>query len=496
MTTVLRDYRHAAKVFGTNSKNLGIGSDYKNYRLSPKYGFLFYVEFEFNPMITNVSNTSAQELGMIVKSATLPKFSIDTKIHNAYNRKNIIQNKINYDAVSIVFHDDQADNVRNFWYDYYSFYYRDSDFDEAAYRVPSKYRERPTFDWGYNPRSLKFQNSGDFYQLGRQYHQDYQYIYAIRLYSLYQNNFSEYELINPVITSFKHGDHVNGETGNLLEHQMTVSYETVKYQTGYVTENTVGGFITLNYDSNSSPNRYPGRNLPASQTAPQTVTDLASYNLGPTGQVIAQPLPGIVGALTSFAIGSAVTTGVASAANSNAGGFMLPSLGTITSGISNSSILKNQLAAASLSLASSATSTLAGGVLQGIQAGLGPTGTQVVGLAAAAIANPTGLLATVSNMALNVAVGAVNQAVGSLASSIGEKLAEGISTGLGKVDTALSFGDFPGVTTLSGSLSAATGSGQSWLTAQADAAWNGGTVIASGYNPATGATNYIVDYGD
>ena len=107
-TTTLRRYQHASRIFVDG-----------NYRLSPKYGFLYYVEFDFNPLITNVSNTAAQEMGMIVKSVGLPKYTIDTKVHNAYNRKNIVQNAIKYDPINIIFHDDQADTVRNFWYDYY-----------------------------------------------------------------------------------------------------------------------------------------------------------------------------------------------------------------------------------------------------------------------------------------------------------------------------------------------------------------------------------------
>ena len=114
--TVLRTYQHGKKLY--------IDSQY---RLSPKYGFLFYVEFDFNQLITNISNQATRELGMIVKSCTLPKFTIDTKIHNAYNRKNIVQNKINYEAVNISFRDDQAENVKQFWYDYYSYFYRDPD---------------------------------------------------------------------------------------------------------------------------------------------------------------------------------------------------------------------------------------------------------------------------------------------------------------------------------------------------------------------------------
>ena len=215
--TVLRDYRHAARIF-TDS----------NYRLSPKYGFLFYVEFDFHPLITEISNRAAQELGMIVKSCSLPKFSIDTKIHNAYNRKNIVQNKINYDAVNISFHDDQAENVKQFWYDYYSYFYRDPDYADATYSAQHKYQSRPSFDWGYTPRPAVGYNNANGTQ-------PYQYIQAIRIYQLFQGNFSEYQLINPIITKFSHSDL---EVGNqeLMHSDMTVQYETVKYLEGKVTK--------------------------------------------------------------------------------------------------------------------------------------------------------------------------------------------------------------------------------------------------------------------
>jgi hypothetical protein len=202
----VRDYQHAARIF-TDS----------NFRLSPKYGFLFYVEFDFNPAITEISNTAAQELGMIVKSVSLPKYTIDVKAHNAYNRKNYVQNNIKYDPVTITFHDDQADNVKQFWYDYYSFYYRDPDYADATYQATHKYDRRASFDWGYTPRPTVGYNT---YATN----QPYQYIQAIRIYSLYQGNFSEYELINPIITNFKHGDLANGEN-NTLQNEMTVQFD-------------------------------------------------------------------------------------------------------------------------------------------------------------------------------------------------------------------------------------------------------------------------------
>ena len=416
--TVLRSYQHASRIFVDS-----------NYRLSPKYGFLFYVEFDFNPMISNVSNISAQEMGMIVKSVGLPKFTIDTKVHNAYNRKNIVQNRIQYDPITIVFHDDQADNVRDFWYDYYSFFYRDSDYADATYGIINKYQERPSFEWGYSPRAVRSYNSAVSYQ-------DYQYIQAIRVYSLYQGNFDEYELVNPTITSFKHGEHVNGENQGLLEHQMTVQFETVKYQTGHTTHNTVGGYIDLHYDNTPTPN--PG--TPNSQTASSTTTDLANFNLATAGgSVVPTPNTGALSAAFAFGTLGGIATGLANAAGPNSGGFALPSLGSLTSGISNSNIVGQQLQAAAVSLAGTAANTLAGGVIKGVAQGLGPQGTSIVTLAAAAISNPSAALQTVENMAIKFAMGVATQGINSLAVSAGQQIATGISSGLGDLNSTLAF---------------------------------------------------------
>ena len=448
-TETLRSYRHASKIFVDG-----------NYRLSPKYGFLFYVEFDFNPLITSVSNTAAQELGMIVKSVGLPKFTIDTKVHNAYNRKNIVQNKINYDPITISFHDDQADNVRNFWYDYYSFFYRDSDYADTTYDVIHKYQERPSFQWGYTPRPTASYNNNVAYQ-------NYQYIQAIRIYSLYQKNFSEYELINPTITNFKHGEHANGENGSILEHQMTVQFETVKYQTGYTTSNTAGGYVELHYDTEPSPIAPSlGTNLVdngwgGTTNASDVVQDLAYYNLTTAGGYVSpEPTSGAL----SAALGASTVARFVSAATAssgiNAGGFTLPVLGSLVSGVSNSNILNQQLTAAGARLATSTVNTLASGVVSGVTSGLGPTGTTVVGLAAAAIVNPKGALATVENMALKIATGAIQQGVSSLASSAAMEISKGISTGLLEINKSLAFN---GATTFTGGISTAFGEAQSSL---------------------------------
>ena len=412
--TVIKDYKHAAKIFTNN-----------NFRLSPKFGFLYYVEFDLNPAITNLipnnnKQNFAQEMGMIVKSVSLPKFTVDTKLHNAYNRVNISQHKIKYDPVNIVFHDDQADTVRSFWYDYYSYFYRDPDYNDATYSAQHKYQSRPTFEWGYSPRPL-------YGYSGTNSFQPYQYLQSIRIYSLYQQQFSEYQLINPIITSFRHGDHSAAETTGLLQHEMAVQFETVKYFTGSVTENTVGGFIDLNYDRTPSPNS-AGKKIGQDD---ENITDLANrYTTVSFRSPGFQPIaPANPGNYTSAALAN--LTGVAARTPTNSGGMNIPSLGSLTQGLTTSAVLTQQLRAAGINIVGSAATTLANGVIGSVSNSLGPNGTQIIGLAAAAVGNPKAVISTITNMAIQFAVGKtinyINQFVAdSVAPVVGKFLTDNI----------------------------------------------------------------------
>ena len=226
----IRDFRHASQIFTANG-----------YELSPKYSFLFHVAFDINSSLSRLPNQEKIEAGMMVKSVQLPKYTIDTKTLNAYNRVNIVQNKIKYDPVQITFHDDSADVVRDFWYDYMSYYYRDSDYQPTTYTQPSKYHAQQTDHWGYQP--AKYDTFGNTERL----------LNAIRIYSLHQKRFTEYVLVNPTITSFQHGQHQQGQS-EFMENTMTVAYETVLYNYGTVLPGGEPyGFASLSYDKTPSP---------------------------------------------------------------------------------------------------------------------------------------------------------------------------------------------------------------------------------------------------
>ncbi len=394
-TQSLRTYTHAKKIFVDS-----------NYRLSPKYGFLFYVEFDFNPLVTNLNVRTAQEMGMIVKSVNLPSFSIDTKVHNAYNRKNYVQNSIKYDPVTIIFHDDQSNNILNFWYDYYSYYYRDPDYADATYTAYHKYQSRPTFDWGYSPRPAIGYN-------GAAGTQPYQYIQAIRIYTLYQSKFDQYELINPIITSFKHGDVANGSNNSTLQHEMSIQFETVKYLSGDVTTNTVGGFIDLQYDRTPSPNG----GTPAYQTNSDRITDYANKTTTLGTQINAALVTTAQPSSMSVADAMNKQNKDQSKSPTNSGGLIIPALGSLTQGITNSAMLIQNLESAGIALAGSAVSSLANGVVGSVAGALGPNGGSMIGMAAAALTNPGQTLATIENMATSGALSVALNKAGSFISS-------------------------------------------------------------------------------
>jgi hypothetical protein len=235
----IKDFKHASRLYVDN-----------NYALSPKYDWLYHVYFDVDPTLCKVDSDRVLEAGMLVKQVDLPKYTIDTKTFNMYNRPEVVQTKVKYETIQITFHDDQSDVVRNLWFDYFNHYYRDMDASYAdsagtvhpLYHSKSQYRlgQRDILNnFGYTPR-----NGGGVYGP--------QYIQAVRIYSLHQKKFSEYTLVNPMIVAFSHGTHNSSSNGS-LEHSMTLAYTTMLYASGYVTKNTVKGFADLHYDKSPSP---------------------------------------------------------------------------------------------------------------------------------------------------------------------------------------------------------------------------------------------------
>jgi hypothetical protein len=229
----IHNYSHAAYVFRSDA-----------FRLHPKFSFLFWVRIKlFDYVVDPALKQDNKILGALAKTVNLPRFAMETKTLNAYNRVNLVQTKIKYDPVTIKFHDDGADVVRKFWYDYYSYYFRDSDYLDSVYHNPHKYNSRTTDGWGYTLRNEDPDSSIN-------YQATTQYIQSIEIFSFHKKEFNQVTLQNPIITSFKHGDH--DMAGTVMENEMTFSYETVNYASGYLSPTNFGDDMLLLYDKTPS----------------------------------------------------------------------------------------------------------------------------------------------------------------------------------------------------------------------------------------------------
>jgi hypothetical protein len=171
---------------------------------------------------------------------------MDTHTLNQYNRKRVVQTKINYEPVNITFHDDGGDNIRELWYQYYSYYYKDP---------AQQYGNTPTTNgsigqvqtkqngMSYNNRDIYEQNRtgnvNDWGFIGESFMDGTStasgkppFFKDIQIYGFDQHKYARYILINPLITSWSHDQYDYSQSNGVMQNAMSISYETVKYYSG------------------------------------------------------------------------------------------------------------------------------------------------------------------------------------------------------------------------------------------------------------------------
>lgn len=262
----LRDYAHASLAFRSN-----------NYQNAPKFKFLFHTYFEINPEAFQGFNRrgvgpidSSTNFGIMVKTAQLPTYTVEAETMNQYNRKRIIQKKIKYNPVDIVFHDDNGDQINQMWEAYYTYYYYDALNPNVQFggsrgstgSGPNNYNQRNIYNesisgdsnWGFNSDST----TGD--QVKKPFFKN------ITIFGFNQKNFVAYTLVNPIITNYTHGTYDYSAGDGTMENRMTLEYETALYNYGALDgenpTNLIPGGPGNNetYDRTPSPIWNPGSN--------------------------------------------------------------------------------------------------------------------------------------------------------------------------------------------------------------------------------------------
>jgi hypothetical protein len=226
---VVGNYTHATRLFIDDT-----------FRLSPRTKFLFYVQFEIDKSAhkaPSFTQRHGEEVGLLVKSADLPKYNFDSVVKNQYNRKKIVYKNFNYEPVTIALHDDSAGIVNALWAIYYGYHVADRNNPRAAFNE-NKYRTTKT--------------PLDNFRYGMDNDITVPFFKSINIYTLSRRRFLGYSLINPKIKSWNHGNVAYAES-DFLESQMTVEYESVRYSAGNVSVGSPKGFATLHYDNVPSP---------------------------------------------------------------------------------------------------------------------------------------------------------------------------------------------------------------------------------------------------
>ena len=270
------DYAHAAKTFLTNG-----------YQQAPRHKYLFHVFFTINtayvPALRSSfgDNREIATIGLMVKNVQLPTYQMSVEQMNQYNRKRLVQTKIEYQPVQFEFHDDGGDLIRDFWYSYYSYYYKDpaQKYDNL---VPNNGSLGPLAGtpngFSYNARDI-YDNKrtvNDWGYIGESYTDGVStpttdqpgklpFFRDIRIYGFNQHKWASYVLINPMITEWQHDQYDYSQGNGTMSNRMTIRYETVKYGSGAVGDvrpdtNVVGFADPAYYDTHVSGITRPGTN--------------------------------------------------------------------------------------------------------------------------------------------------------------------------------------------------------------------------------------------
>ncbi len=235
----LADYQHGARLYVDDS-----------HRLSPKVKFLYHVSFNINSeasaVIPQLAEKHMNELNMLVKSVTLPQFNIQTDVKHQYNRKRIVQKRIDYNPVTITFHDDSYGVTTAMWEAYYRYYYRDGNYTKVQ---PDGSIDPTIKQYAYN-RGNQF--GAKQYRYGFDNDSFQPFFNSITISQMSRKRYTAMTLVNPLVASWTH-DTMDNSASDPVSNVMSLEYETVHYSRGPIKNGSPKGFAEEHYDKTPSP---------------------------------------------------------------------------------------------------------------------------------------------------------------------------------------------------------------------------------------------------
>jgi hypothetical protein len=226
---LMRDQQHAARTFVDDQ-----------FRLAPKHKFLFHVAFNINiGALKNIDlvQRHRNEINMLVKSCSLPQFSVTAETLNQYNRKKNVQTTHKHNPIDIIFHDDNMGIINQLWQNYYKYYYA----DPISAEDTNAYRRNATKGYSFINNNYGLDNGSlnPFFNY-------------ITIYQMARHDYVSYKLHNPIITNWNHNK-VDYSQNTVHDNQMQLTYEAVSYNSGKVSQGDPEGFSLEHYDQTPSP---------------------------------------------------------------------------------------------------------------------------------------------------------------------------------------------------------------------------------------------------
>jgi hypothetical protein len=235
----LADWQHADRLYVND-----------NFKHAPKSKFLYHVTFFLTAEAQSVIpelNQYTGTIGILVKSADLPGFSANVETKNKYNRKKNVQTNIEYNPVTIDFHDDNFGATTALLEAYFKYYYADgkNSFQTEAY---GNRRSGDTLYKGEASNSFRFGLDNDIPAVP--------FFDRIEIAQMARRKYTKYTLVNPILSEWQHDSVDNTDGMTTMQNSITVQYDTVFYDRGEVDTNNgePAGFGKAdNYDKTPSP---------------------------------------------------------------------------------------------------------------------------------------------------------------------------------------------------------------------------------------------------
>jgi hypothetical protein len=211
----MADWQHASRLYVDG-----------NLKLAPKSKFLYHTYFQLDPIVRSIlpelKDKHNLEIGMLVKSADLPRYTSNVETRNKYNRKKNVQTGIQYEPITITFHDDNYGVTTALLEAYYRYYFADAGYG----RLPGAYNKAGAGDNTY-------MGSGrNQWKFGLDNNITVPFFQNIQISQLAKKTYTTYTIVNPIITNWSHDSVDNSDGSTPMQNTITIAYEAVHYSRG------------------------------------------------------------------------------------------------------------------------------------------------------------------------------------------------------------------------------------------------------------------------